>query len=87
MPDIDVSCPLCGYSPVKHTTEQNDRAAAMYGEHAHLVCQATLPETREDVLDFFEVLGADEGCVFCPVCYCEFATERLRQGVLPLNVP
>jgi hypothetical protein len=34
--------------------------------------ETTAPETRYDVLDFFEVAGADDGNVFCPKCCCEF---------------
>jgi DNA-directed RNA polymerase subunit N (RpoN/RPB10) len=59
-PAIDVRCPSCGYSPV---------------EYARYTSQTDMPETREDVLDFFQVYGADEGCAFCPRCTCEFNTD------------
>lgn len=53
----DIVCPECGYSVVKHAKEDP---------------QTDAPTTREEVLDFFEVGGADEGYVMCPVCACEF---------------
>ena len=82
---IDVCCPKCAYSPVKYVKERNDRAVAFMAQD-----WTDPPETREDVLDFFEVGGADEGCIFCPACSCEFdaetgeiAASRLRQEILP----
>lgn len=56
---IDVRCPSCRYSPVEHARERPDTDA---------------PRTRDEVLDCYEVGGADDGCVFCPECACEFNT-------------
>lgn len=39
------------------------------------------PATEDEALDFFDVLGADEGCLFCPKCGQEFnaATGEKRE--------
>ncbi len=52
----DIVCPGCGYSVMAQVKEGVTDA----------------PRTMEDVLDFFEVVGADEGCVLCAVCPCQF---------------
>ena len=57
---IDVRCPGCGFSPI---------------EEARYTPNTDMPRTREEVLDRFEVLGADEGNVLCPMCSCEFDPE------------
>ena len=72
---IDVRCPSCDYSPVEYVRAKRERAIVLFGECAYLMPDwSDMPETRADVLDFFEVSGAGEGCVFCPVCSCEFNT-------------
>lgn len=54
---IDIRCPGCGYSPA---------------EEARYTPYTDTPETREEVLDRYDVTGADDGCVFCPECATEF---------------
>lgn len=53
----DVVCPGCGYSVMAQVQEG----------------VTDKPRTMEEVLDFFEVVGADEGCVLCPECAAMFA--------------
>jgi hypothetical protein len=72
-PPSIIQCPRCGYGPVVSAPRKGVYGApprAESGEHGW---------TTEDQLAFFDWCGADEGCVFCPKCGCEFAGERLRQ--------
>ena len=55
---IDVRCPDCDYSPLD--------ASAVDPENN------TPPTDQIDVLDAFDVMGADDGHVFCPECGMEF---------------
>lgn len=72
--DIDVRCPACGYSAIKD---------------ARRWPLTDVPETRDDSLEYFDVLGADDDCIFCPECTCEFnpgpggiAAAARAQGML-----
>jgi DNA-directed RNA polymerase subunit RPC12/RpoP len=75
MTDLDIRCPSCSYSPL----EQGRYAAG-----------TDMPRTREDVLDFYEVGGTDEGYLLCPKCSTEFDPNtgvllddsRLEEGPL-----
>ncbi len=60
----DIYCPACDYSPL---------------QYARYAWQTDIPRTREEVLDFFEVAGADEGYVFCPECSHEFKPPLERK--------
>lgn len=58
-----VVCPECHYSPVFEA----------YGNP-----RTDKPVTREESLDFYDTIGADEGCVFCNSCGCEFDSKTLE---------
>lgn len=64
MTDVDIRCPSCDYSPV---------------EEGRYASGTDMPRTREEALDCFEVGGADDGCVFCPMCSCEFNPDTGEQ--------
>lgn len=64
MTDVVLRCPGCGYSPMDSVSPE---PITMAERRRHPAC-----ETREEALECFDVLGADEGCVFCPECACEF---------------
>ena len=49
--------------------------ACGYSPEDEVSVETDAPATREEEVDFFEVAGAHEGCVFCPACACEFLTE------------
>lgn len=54
-------CPDCGFCPATHET---------FGPYFGDVHPEEL--TPGERLDEFEVLGADEGNLICPLCSCEF---------------
>ncbi len=64
----DIRCPDCGYSPIDEASESGEG----WG-------QTTAPTTREEALDFFDVLLADEGNVICQVCACEFPQPAIKE--------
>ncbi len=62
---MDIICPACGFSPRNLARQEPEKNTAL--------------RTREDELDYFEVLGCDDGNVMCPECACELGPD---QGVL-----
>jgi len=67
-PENMPTCPYCGYSP---SDEVNDGGPTVATD---------LPETWEEALDFFEVVGEDEGCVLCPKCWEEVEVESMKKA-------
>ena len=59
-------CPECKYRASDDADKESDGLP-------YPVTDA--PKTYDEALEFFEALGADEGCVFCPRCKCEFNVE------------
>lgn len=62
MPEFPVEhirCPGCDYSPIDEARYTGP-------------LQNTMPTTREELLDCFEVVGCDDGHVMCPKCVMEF---------------
>jgi hypothetical protein len=66
---IDIRCPGCGYSPVQSAITD---PKLMSDIMRYPVC-----ETQDDVLDCFDVLGADEGNLICLECAREFNPNEL----------
>ncbi|MHA2067986.1 MAG: hypothetical protein ACXABY_26795 [Candidatus Thorarchaeota archaeon] len=69
MPRRSLRCPECGYCPRGEAYKQ------LKEEEAGLRLRVLddVPALGIEELDFFEVLGADEGNVICPRCACKFA--------------
>ncbi len=79
---LDICCPDCGYSPLNEPRYILQDCKTM-AESAKRFTPFLEPK---EPLDYFEVCGADEGNVICPVCSFEFRplseTNRLCQGKL-----
>lgn len=64
-----LECPHCSYS-----VDESTLTAESLGPETFAALQQMDKRGGAGVLemDFFDVLGADEGCVFCPRCSEEF---------------
>ena len=69
----EIRCPGCGWSAVEdaRTGPPVRDGDSFYTVQARERLLVVDPE-RCDQLEFFDVLGADFGNVFCTICSCEF---------------
>ena len=69
---LDIRCPDCRYSPVGSPLLWRPRLHDQSGHRLRRDLEYSPIETRDDVLDCFEVAGAGEGRIMCPRCCCTF---------------
>jgi len=65
-----VTCPYCGYDPREEVERHNQGA---------VLCPDSPPESWDDSLDWYESLGAEGECVFCPECGRQIDVLRNRR--------
>lgn len=67
-----LACPACGHRPVDDVLPDGQLPKSM-----REVERMEPPITYEVALQQFDVLGADDDCVFCPRCTSEFRLDTL----------
>lgn len=65
-----MKCPECKYDPVEAARANPLQNSALVTAEGELQ-----PDAEVYILDAFEILGADDGNVFCPRCGCEFPVD------------
>ena len=65
--DQPIFCPACGFSALDTMLPEG-----IIPQSANDLTRLERPTTYDQWLDVFDVLGADDGYMWCPRCKCQF---------------